>query len=224
MDFKTLIDVSSAYPPWAKAVIGLCLAIIVAVLLFAKTRPEKGAPSSSAAGTVQTSTTHGSNAPAVSVSGHQNTVNTTSGNNSPVINVTVIQQSFQKLKAHNPDIGDDLSQKYPIGYVVLGYRQGTVVKLPSEHPPMQVQANWETSQISIDPLKHTVAVEIYNFSFTANNFHLNEGGGGTIHSSFPLERGRPFRSPFRVEGQVNMWFEVLDDNLDSFVFVVGFKR
>ena len=135
------------------------------------------------------------------------------------------ERILAELRERNKSLKDQLWERYPYGYVLLGGNQGDVVSLPVYRGDLQVSADWGKAKIEIDRERKILA-------FLLPQPQWKSDSGPTVRINFGQFRwtgnyvvGTPI--PINlvwVGNQPNMYFEVIDESPVSPVYVIGFKK
>ena len=136
------------------------------------------------------------------------------------------ERILEALRARDKSLKDQLWERYPYGYVLLGSHEGDVVSLPVYRGDMQVSADWGKTKIEIDRERKIVSLLLPQPQWKSDS-------GPTVRINVAKEAswtgryvvGTPVRvSLVYVGNQPNMYFEVIDESLVSPVYVIGFKK
>jgi len=137
-------------------------------------------------------------------------------------------QLLQSLRDHNKSLREKLWEKYPFGYVLFGGEGGDIVSLPFYRGDLQVQAEWEKTEIQLDRQEKIARVKI-----PQPHWKAEPKSGGQLHVEVSQNAyweghysvGQPVQiSLVRAAGQPIMYFEVIDENQRTPVYAIGFRK
>lgn len=132
---------------------------------------------------------------------------------------------LQELAKRNESLKEQLEKRYPFGYVLFG-GTGEGVYIPFYRDGLQVDANWETTEIKLDRERQLASVKIPTPTWKQDSgpkVYINVRDSANWTGKYTL--GKPVRITLvKVIGQPEMFFEVIDDNPKSPICLIGFKK
>jgi hypothetical protein len=166
----------------------------------------------------QNATTSGSNSPAMNA--------LTTGSKSPVyqaVGTQVINNGISEatmlamLRDKSIAANEELSSKYPHGYVLFGLANGRIVYEPI-NKDFQIKGDWGSASLVIDEIGKTVSIAFGHFEIVrpaANSANIFNNCTFT----FPYAQNQPMRIP--INRNPNLICEVLD--MERGMFLIGLQ-
>lgn len=126
------------------------------------------------------------------------------------------------LVQRNKSLREKLWEKYPFGYVLFGSSEGNIVSLPFYDGRLFTEAHWEETRIEVSEDKKTITLTVIQPKWKSTNLHVNVSEHAK--TVVPNRVGESFKLGFvYATNQPQMFFEVLDQNPRTPVYVIGFK-
>lgn len=137
-----------------------------------------------------------------------------------------VEAILKQLQERNKSLKDRLWEEFPYGYVLFGSQGGDVVSIPFYRGDLQVEADWGKTEVRLDRQRKTAEIAIqqpiWKHDSAISHVRVVAGQGGWRGR---YELGKAVRMGIvKVEGQPGMYFEVIDDDQRSPVWVIGFKK
>ena len=133
------------------------------------------------------------------------------------------EKILSELRARNKSLQDDLWRRYPDGYVLFGGgKDKNVVSLPFYSGDLQISADWNRTTLELDKSRHFAVITIPEVSLKARSVSAY-GNLFKYEGVYAVGTAIPLRF-IHVTGSPDMFFEVIDDNEASLVWVIGFKK
>lgn len=140
-----------------------------------------------------------------------------------------MQGLLARLKREERTGHDELGKRYPFGYVLFGGQGGNMVHLPFYRGEMFVEADWAKTQLFLDTREKKFRLCIPSWTMkTASGekppLILNVPLGTWAPADLRYTVGQSYLVPLVViNGQPNIYFEIIDDNPKAPIYVLGFK-
>ena len=130
------------------------------------------------------------------------------------------------LKEHNKTNHEELWKRYPFGYVLFGGQGGNLVALPFNRGDIYAEADWKQTQIFLDTQNSIVRVSIPDPIWKrVSSPEAMITISGSVVSQVHYTPGQPVElNAVHIDGQANMYLEVIDDNPRQPICVLGFKK
>jgi hypothetical protein len=139
---------------------------------------------------------------------------------------TAAQNILTQLKEHDKANHERLWNRYPFGYILFGGLCGDYVALPFNRGDIYPEVDWKKTQVFLDTQNKTMRVTIPNpiwIQVSELKPCLIINGCAISHGQYTL--GQPVElNAVHIEGQPNMYLEVIDDNPRQPIYVLGFKK
>ena len=137
-----------------------------------------------------------------------------------------VQNILAQLKEHDKTNHERLWRIYPFGYILFGGHDGGLVALPFNRGDIYPEADWKKAQIFLDAHNKNIRVTIPNPIWRrASDLEPLITINGCAISQGQYTLGQPVElNAVHIEGQPNMFLEVIDDNPRQPIYVLGFKK
>jgi hypothetical protein len=133
--------------------------------------------------------------------------------------------SIQSIFEQSRLLPTKLWQRFPFGWVLFNHNLSSS-NFPLRADNLRCTAEWEETRLELDPDKHTFELKLPQLRWERQPqiFNVIENTSRPYTGTYQIGTPANIQTRIWVEGEPQIYLDVLDDTQRSPVFVIGFKK